>query len=484
VARNVPLGLTMPVGSKPKLIQDIIGSLPIILQEEPRSGIYLFYSYDLVNSTFYKAIHPGEWPLVFQKFYELVQKEADRYECQIWKFVGDEVLLYKYINYKEDLYAAPQQAFSTLNSVRDSIHNLYENTKTVIDIKGSLWMASATYIAPEELKEGSRGPLVSGGNLVFNVNRFGNSDEIDFLGSDVDIGFRLAKYSARSRLVVSANLAYLLYMERQYIEDEFSEKIESNLKIVSYESLKGIWGDRKYPIIWYDTKWSALNEMFLYDEEYISPIIKAIKDRALTEQGQKIAQIKKVFNDLNKTDEIEQIQELIKALENKRPKDSVRRVLVPPGNFAEVHCVAVCFEKDGKLLIGKRPLTKSVHPGKWEFGCAQLKSNQSFEDAMKDAYKEDFSADIDFGPSLIPFSVYKITKGEEQIIIPGIIFAANLLNDPKKVKKNFSREKHTDIQFVNLKTLCTFPSNDCVPDFQATAKKAFDVWKTFLKSQN
>ncbi len=64
----------------------------------------------------------------------------------------------------------------------------------------------------------------------------------------------------------------------------------------------------------------------------------------------------------------------------------------------EVHAVAICFTRDDKVLIAKRPTTKQVEPGRWEAGCAKLRPGEDFFQAMKRDYRADFSLELDFAP--------------------------------------------------------------------------------------
>lgn len=64
----------------------------------------------------------------------------------------------------------------------------------------------------------------------------------EFIGHDIDAGFRLTKQTRERQLTLSFELAYML-SERE----EFSARMQ----IVIYRSLKGVWGGKVYPIIWY-----------------------------------------------------------------------------------------------------------------------------------------------------------------------------------------------------------------------------------------
>jgi len=89
---------------------------------ESKKGIYIFISFDLVNSTLFKSRHMKKWPKFISSFYETVMsqfavgrfRESSRNvaddEMQrtggfhLWKLIGDEVLLYHKVVSKEELY--------------------------------------------------------------------------------------------------------------------------------------------------------------------------------------------------------------------------------------------------------------------------------------------------------------------------------------------------------------------------------------------
>src|ERR1700677_4339458 len=86
------------------------------LLAKPQPGVYLFFSFDLVNSTQFKASQPKEWPVVVTRFYELITAEliTRLSSAIIWKFVGDEVLFFKQIISRQDLSFALPAAHDTL----------------------------------------------------------------------------------------------------------------------------------------------------------------------------------------------------------------------------------------------------------------------------------------------------------------------------------------------------------------------------------
>ena len=76
---------------------------------------------------------------------------------------------------------------------------------------------------------------------------------IEFLGNDIDAGFRIKKETENRRMVISFELAYILAKDTDYLK---------NIHIITYKTLRGIWQNRLYPIIWYHDPKYAENIQF------------------------------------------------------------------------------------------------------------------------------------------------------------------------------------------------------------------------------
>jgi hypothetical protein len=66
-------------------------------------------------------------------------------------------------------------------------------------------------------------------------------DTLDFIGPDVDIGFRIAKSSHKNIVLIDAKLAYVFSV--------LIPTFNKNSKIVLFEQLKGVWDQCHYPIV-------------------------------------------------------------------------------------------------------------------------------------------------------------------------------------------------------------------------------------------
>ncbi|MYL39055.1 NUDIX domain-containing protein [Halobacillus litoralis] len=448
-------------------------------KEDTHAGLYIFWSFDLVNSTLYKDKHPSEWPKVFQHFYSISQKEvADSFpKSRVWKYIGDEILFYCKINNKEELYNIPHQTLKIIRSVSTTVKNTFPNSKGILDLKGTLWTAVVSHIPSHSLKD-SPGKIVAPSgdiesNIVFSYKLL-DSMYFDFLGPDIDLGFRIASYSEKGKLVISADLAYILYKNRVNIEDKNPEmNIEKYVKIVDYVSLKGIWKGRKYPIIWFYDNWGLKENMFEYDEHFESSTINKIISNDFVLPG--VERLHKMFMDLDLIERVNRMHDMINEASPPGTSDSEQH-LIPEEKKAEVHCAAICFSPDGKVLVGKRPADKKLG-GLWEFGCGQIKLDQSFTTCLIESYKEDFGADISViskNNNPIPVATYDFSKDDRTI--PGILFAG-IIDNTDDIQQKFNKNKHSEIKFIDPENLETLNDNNYVENVRENITRAYGIYK-------
>lgn len=433
---------------------------------ESKKGAFLFISFDLVNSTAFKSLYPTKWPVIFHRFYELVENHVLKNftNSKVWRYAGDEILFYKQINSMSDLHDVPRIANRVIKTVLEALNINYSETKNILYVKSTLWIAEATFVKSQNLKESET--ILN--NLIINFD-IDQKRNVDFLGSDIDLGFRISKFAQRDKIVVSAELAYLLYKERGIIEEKYNYNVADSLRIVSYERLRGIWNNRHYPVIWYYESWDKHDEMFLYDEHFNSEIVGKIKDKEFSRE-MKIDRLKKIFIEVDNLDKVKSIE---KCMEISRPINVLPSV--SQYNQTEVHCVAVCFNSEGHILIAKRPLDKRRLPGIWEFGCGQLKKSQDFTECLTESYREDFGAELDFGSKLVPISTFIMEDELEGRKIPGIIFIAKVLNQ-NYIMDNYSKANHSEVKWFDPKDINELDEADYVSDFKDTIKRAISEY--------
>ena len=220
---------------------------------ELTSTVKLFFSFDIVNSTVYKT-NTAEWPIVIKGFLSYirrcVQRENDLEGSFLWRVIGDEMVFVYPISSRDELYLAVDAIFRVTQRVSLSIHtgkffetleeqSLQSREIAVLKNQDVLSVKAAAWIATINQKIGIPYDTIQ---IVYPSDA-SNMPIVEYLGRDMDVGFRLKAYTQRRRLVVSFELAYLL--------NEWGGEQKNNLNIIGYEKLKGVWNDSLYPIIWY-----------------------------------------------------------------------------------------------------------------------------------------------------------------------------------------------------------------------------------------
>ena len=276
----------------------------------------MFFSFDLVNSTAYKDEKKIEWLKVFAKFYDIIKKEMKQKfpSIRLWKYIGDEVLFYQALDSRFQLFETIPKAYEVLMSSLKHLTNLYPTIFKPLSIKGTVWCAKVIHAYGEELEDfKSEAP-----NIALDVAYENNNSLRDFIGPDIDTGFRISHYAGKEKVVISANFASLLLLLETEVPEEVKKNLIQNLKIVSYEDLKGIWKNRYYPIIWYFKDLKKIEEDFDYDDRFRSKIINNI----CLGQIYDIKKLTKIFNQLGIQKDIDNLLELLKEsesiLENKK----------------------------------------------------------------------------------------------------------------------------------------------------------------------
>ncbi len=446
-------------------IQEEVAALQVPVENKQAEQVFIFLSFDLVNSTKLKSHSPTSWPMLYEAFYSfarkvIIEKLGD--SAKVWKYIGDEVLFYIEVNSLEFLLTAPEKISHALTEVIGKIENYPREEKVTVSVKGTLWVAKCTYVPsmPREKVDAEK----NNRNYQLDISSPESSEvQYDFLGPDIDAGFRISKYAYKSALALSFEYAYFLYTHRSNIaflpKEEF--EIESKMVLIDYYELKGIWNEREYPIIWYHHNVEQLKKNLPYDEHKKSELIKSLQERKL-----ELSNINTIYQELGLQKITESIETTINAKKEEptvRLQESVNRE-----KMAEVHAACICFDSEGKFLAFKRPSSKKFLPSTWEFGCSQMSLNETFEDSMRKAYLEDFGIEIEVFPK--PLTTYILQKGER--IIPGLIFSGRISKDNRN---NLKLSTHEEYRFFDPSEKSPF-TDMVVDNFFENAQVAYDYF--------
>ncbi len=226
---------------------------------------FIFFSVDIVNSAAYKSQHINDWGGDFKAFLEGFPDEVNgtvrSYEKviglpdpKIWKRLGDEILFHLNINeffnvvvgknnltrYELVLHYTIcfKKAINRYNQKSDEKLNKHERA---FKLKGTAWFANLVCGPNYDEKYG---------NIIidFEKSNSGGKKEYDFIGRQIDIGFRIGKYSTLNKFVISVEYAILLLRDNYLtLEDEGIKIYYDGRKV-----LKGILEHLGYPIIYID----------------------------------------------------------------------------------------------------------------------------------------------------------------------------------------------------------------------------------------
>lgn len=486
-----------------KEIHETINKETQVLEEDMKKDIVLFFSFDIVNSTSYKTINYYGWAQVLNLLFKELRKEVCNkiHGSEMWRVLGDEAIFVIKIRNEDDLQEYINKIFKIMVLMIfklktghffdfDSNANLMK-LQNILSLKTSAWLAIVNDIGDISDKDILQKDI---DNIFERYQPQDGCEIFEFLGNDIDTGFRIATQTQDGRMVLSYELAYLI-----------SQKTESLsfLHIITYKKLKGVWKDKLYPIIWYHDpkayvefyeKEILLEDSFTFDACDESDLIKEYYDNRNLNRERNTIRDDKMYTDsyyaLNRirqdrglTEKLERLQKLI--------KNSVfSQTTYMDGKHIQVHCVAICFsknEKEIKILVAKRTKTREKLEGQWEFGCAKIVIGDDIVQKIKKEYKKDFN--IEINPILddmremkepIPIALYRVPrKTDINGNDIGIITMAEIEGDfnPEDFKPT---NKHEKVTWVTEKNLSTLESEfqECVPDFKQTLQKAFKEIKS------
>ncbi len=379
-----------------------------VLGSERDSGlsVYAFSSFDLVNSTSYKSRAPQRWPDVIKSFYYSVERTVERVlhdddalQPQVWKYIGDEVVLFTRVYDDAELYRALQMTADACALLQNEVAERDADDDRVqrahrLGVKASCWIAPVGDVRSDRAR-----------NIEVQTRTIPIRD---FLGPDIDTGFRIGKSAMRGAVTISAMLAELLVQ---------AESSRSRLmRLVGYHKLKGVWSGRPYPSIWYRCDWHGYEHQFDYDELHDMP------------KQQLVAQLRpaELRTALLQTNNLE-INEQIREYFARAARPPVRHR--SPSNLVEVHVAAACYDRARRrVLMRKRRSGKDVEkPRIWDFGSALLTAHRDVGDTLIAEYHTKYGVDLRPGIDE-PLSYYSYCR--EGRVVSGLVFAAEVDSGP------------------------------------------------------
>jgi hypothetical protein len=249
----------------------------------------MFLSLDIVGSTAFKNerapldhAHGDHWTRPFLSFYRMsadgmtihwdsvvekmkaVRQGNHHFEFAkspaFWKGAGDEVLFCKTVKSPLDAMAAIQAMLLLMQSHREHFRSKARTAR--LDVKGTAWLAGFPLNNSEIVlaEDGSLGAS-SGDDMLDNFKLLAlledgqlQSYRVDYIGPSVDLGFRLRDHATARRLMVSADLVWLLcHANKKCSLDQVEHCPFLHLPRINYgssASLRGVLDSEPYPHFW------------------------------------------------------------------------------------------------------------------------------------------------------------------------------------------------------------------------------------------
>jgi len=255
--------------------------------------IYLFLSIDLIDSTKLKSILDN-WQKEFYDFllssYLIKKRLSDNsININIFKVLGDEIIfIIKLDDYKDII-----KDFSLLyNSLMD-----FQENYLIKDIKLKFKTSSWIIHTKDKL------------NMPFTMEESSN-EILDFIGPQMDEGFRIAKsFSRCGQTVISLELAYFLLNNKKGSIDEISP-----IYFLGMDELKGVWNGNKYPILWYSI--DTIKSINLMNYEQIEFCNLSKKFISIDKKNNKSVDILKLLNKIISDNYLLELEKRIKNIES------------------------------------------------------------------------------------------------------------------------------------------------------------------------
>ena len=232
----------------------MINTITAFSERQPIRHVYLLCSLDIIGST--KTKYKNEpWFRDFLNIYETIVDSLNQllstklkisyhHKFTIWKFVGDEVLLY--IECKKEL-----EIVDYVKAFKSFMHYWNSDAITTPKIKGTLWIAQPNtidrcfrikYPLDSLSIEVDNHYVETDESIIEEVKENASVMFLDFLGPSIDCGFRIAKNANENNIAISVEVADVLLRNNELTNYIFYNESTK-------EKLKGVFNnEEEYPL--------------------------------------------------------------------------------------------------------------------------------------------------------------------------------------------------------------------------------------------
>ena len=265
---TVNTGVSTVIGLKSWKPEDII------VHEEigsPNKAVYFFASFDLCNFTSIKTISTS-WILIIATIYELLKSDKP-FEMNFWKFLGDELLFYRKVHSIREIVELSKFADEFRDymeyALNERVHlNEYSD---ILRVKAGVWISNVMEL--KHLHVNNLDNIVSNDISQSYMYLDEQTKRYDFVGVNIDEGFRMCSLASQNVLVVDPKIAYIVYNCKDINSSnqasaktiDYISNFTSKLKVIARCDLKGVWGDLFFPFVLYSINPGMLSEYKIPD---------------------------------------------------------------------------------------------------------------------------------------------------------------------------------------------------------------------------
>lgn len=280
--------------------------MELMHQRKCLSTVTMFISFDLVNCTLYKSKHKGNWVGGVSSVLDHVMAAFVNSPIQgyrFWKMLGDEVVYTNHIETISEIADITQDVYNTVVDINRKIKTAQigdATTAKVLGVKATVWIAD---ISPKHLQADNI-------YVEYEINK--GELKAEYLGTDIDGGFRIAQFTSANRVVISADLA-ALFLKEQALHPVFDK-----IHFVAYRKLKGIWNGEPYPIFMYhgdenmsfqDSITDTSNPKAAILKEYLAQVSERVVEPPYTSYEQQL--LSQLYHQDSLSKEVEQLVDIV-----------------------------------------------------------------------------------------------------------------------------------------------------------------------------
>lgn len=427
--------------------------------------LMLFVSIDIVESTRLKQKYMNEWPNIINIL--LSQK---LFGMQFWKFNGDEVLYKRNIASIDYICRIIERLYQHMGVIEELISQT-TSINEKISVKSTIWLATTDNNVNE---------------YKYNFQLNTENESIDYVGKNIDEGFRLTKYTSIRKIAIDPKIVYILMRiykrinaidsDSLIVVDPLVDNIINGIKeekhnindminsmlmrthLMGYATFKGVWGNRPYPVFWY---FYNANTDITYNEYFNGQHLWEHKDSIkviLDNIDIYIDELRTVFTQVNINDEI---MDICKQLSLFKP------VPLSPVGKANLYYMVACIEPQSHTVMIAQRSAKRVHlKNVWDFGNVKYQK-LTIRDVIESEYKNTFGIDIsvvadpDRDNNVKPYgccTIYRNCSPHNGILCFAVIRHNNSAEDLEKEINAYvsARDKYSKVKFVTAEDVANF----------------------------